>query len=71
MRNNYFKRRNQSQRRDRTIHCSCGNQAKLRTKENYPFGRKSKCRRTVAYYCKGCGKIEVVESLNKTRSGFR
>ena len=71
MRNNNFKRRNQSQSRDRTIHCSCGSEAKLKTKKNYPYGRKSKCERTLAYYCNGCGKIEPVESLNKARSGWK
>ena len=71
MRNNNFRRRNQSQRRERTMPCSCGSEAKLKTKKNYPYGRNSKCKITMAYYCKGCGKIQVVESLNKARSGFR
>ncbi|MDP2925033.1 MAG: hypothetical protein Q8N99_01545 [Nanoarchaeota archaeon] len=46
----------QKNRIQKTIRCSCGNEAKQRIKRNYPFGRKSKCIKVTDYYCISCGK---------------
>jgi len=54
--------------RARNIDCSCGGNAKLSSKKNYPFGKKSKAITSVFYRCNSCNKIT---SLNKDTGGKR
>ena len=44
---------------EKEISCSCGSSAKLGSRKNYPFGKKSKPVRTNFYRCKGCGKVTI------------
>jgi hypothetical protein len=38
----------------KTMGCSCGSEAKLSSKKNYPFGVKSKGITSWFYKCKSC-----------------
>ena len=46
--------------------CSCGGEAVLVVRRNFPFGRNSKGRSIRFYKCKACKKIEM---LNKSSGG--
>jgi len=52
--------------REKMIGCSCGAQAKLGSRKNYPFGRKSDSVTSQFYRCKSCRKITF---LNKNAGG--
>jgi hypothetical protein len=41
----------------RLIVCSCGNSAKLCSRKNYPFGKKSKAITSQFYRCSSCNKV--------------
>jgi len=62
-----FIRRYQRQNsRETTIICSCGSEAKLSCRTNYPFGKKSKRVTSWFYKCKSCKKMTF---LNKEAGG--
>ncbi|NCO11280.1 hypothetical protein GW924_01590 [Candidatus Pacearchaeota archaeon] len=42
----------------KTIGCSCGGEAKLSSRRNYPFGAKSDPVTSKFYKCKSCKKIK-------------
>ncbi|MFH1290464.1 MAG: hypothetical protein ABIH92_03585 [Nanoarchaeota archaeon] len=48
--------------------CECGGEAKLGSRTNYPFGRKSKGILTMGYTCRSCRKLTI---LNKMQGGRR
>ena len=48
--------------------CSCGAKAKLVSRKNYPFGKKSKAEVSQFYRCEKCGTIKFV---NKKQKGGR
>ena len=54
--------------REKNISCSCDGNAKLSSRKNYPFGRKSKGVTSNFYKCKSCNKITFV---NKEVGGRR
>lgn len=64
----YQKRYNQSTQTTKTVNCSCGGKAKMRSKKNYPFGRKSKGITSMFYKCVDCQKVTFI---NKTEGGKR
>jgi hypothetical protein len=50
----YNRGNNRAQSREKTIACSCGGNAKLTTKKNFPFGKKSKGVTAMFYKCISC-----------------
>jgi len=50
----------------KTISCACGSKAKLCSRKNYPFGRKSGSITSWFYKCLSCKKIIF---LNKDTGG--
>ena len=46
----------------KSISCSCGGEAKLKSKKNYPFGKKSASRTTWFYKCKSCNKVIFLDN---------
>ena len=53
---NKYAANNRYQKIRRTISCSCGNEVRESTRKNYPFGKKSKCRKIISFICPNCGK---------------
>jgi hypothetical protein len=47
---------NSAPRESRTVKCSCGGVAKLKTRKNFSFGQASKGRTMKFYKCIACGK---------------
>lgn len=47
--------------REKLAGCSCGGQAKLRSRKNYPFGRKSDSITSWFYGCKSCKKMVFID----------
>ena len=62
-----MQRRNKYRRFTTTkeINCSCGGKAKLGSRKNYPFGKKSKPKRTKFYKCKTCGNVMISNNNEK------
>jgi hypothetical protein len=48
--------------------CGCGGEAKLKSRMNYPFGRKSKGIKITEYVCKKCSKRDLVSNRNLSDS---
>lgn len=42
--------------RIKTVNCSCGGKAKLCSRKNYPFGKKSGAKTSWYYKCSSCNK---------------
>jgi uncharacterized protein with PIN domain len=57
-----FQRRfGQDNVRAKTMRCSCGGEAKFRSKKNYPFGKKSSAVKSQFYKCPKCNKATFVD----------
>jgi hypothetical protein len=50
------------------VKCSCGSEAKLKSRKNYPFGQKSKVVRSRFYKCSSCEKLMFI---NRNEGGRR
>ena len=66
--NNKFNKFNRNNQLEKQILCSCKAKAKLISRKNYPFGKKSKAMISQYYKCGECGKIVFV---NKQQKGGR
>ena len=47
----------------KVVTCSCGGQAKLCSRKNYPFGKKSRGILSVFYKCGSCQKLRYVNKI--------
>ncbi|MAG38219.1 hypothetical protein CMI45_02445 [Candidatus Pacearchaeota archaeon] len=54
--------------REKTISCSCGSRAKLSSRTNHPFGKKSGGITANFYKCNSCKNVTFI---NKTVGGRR
>jgi hypothetical protein len=52
----FNRRYRREDQRSKTSSCSCGGEAKLTSRKNYPFGKKSGSVTSWFYKCKSCGK---------------
>jgi len=64
---------NRSNLPQKFVGCSCGGEAKLFSRKNYPFGRNSKSVKSRFYKCKSCDKVTFLEKerKGKNRGNFR
>jgi hypothetical protein len=46
-----------------SVACSCGSQAKLSSRKNYPFGKKSKGITSKFFKCKSCKNISFLDKV--------
>ncbi|NCN99378.1 hypothetical protein GW923_04345 [Candidatus Pacearchaeota archaeon] len=52
-----YNRRFRGSGRSKEIGCSCGGTAKLSSRKNYPYGKKSDSVTSWFYKCKSCGAL--------------
>ncbi len=66
----YNKKRNNNRNNERAkaVNCSCGDKARLSSRKNYPFGRKSDSITRWFYRCISCKKTMFV---NENKGGRR
>lgn len=63
--NNKFNKFGKSNQIEKFSSCSCGSQAKLKTRRNYPHGKKSKAIVSQLYECEKCGNLKIVADKKK------
>ena len=64
----YTRRFNRDSSKERTSRCSCGGEAKITSKRNFPFGRNSDSVTSWFHKCSSCNKITFI---NKDEGGKR
>ena len=63
--NNKFNKFGRNNAPEKTIRCSCGSRAKIKTRMNYPHGKKSKAVKSTFYKCDKCGEVKFATREQK------
>lgn len=56
---------------EKTKTCSCGGVAKMGSRKNYPFGKKSDAITAKFYKCKSCSKMTFIDGKGGNNNGTR
>jgi len=63
--NNKFNKFGRNNQLEKYSTCSCGAKAKLKSRKNYPHGKKSKPVTSKFYQCEKCGELKFVNEKQK------